>query len=137
MKVKILFDTGYRILATMEANECPAEEFLIENQTYHSARNGLVVMLGHVADKGLIGVSPKWFHEASKRDKVYEFTKGDLRLFFFKGNGRDIAVCVSGVIKKGKKADKQSVARAASERSAYLAAIQSNSLEIIDDEQDQ
>lgn len=134
MKAKVLAEDRYRILAVVEDDACPAEDFLILSDNYERSRQGLISMLQAVAELGLGEVSSKWFHEASKAQKIYEFIKGDLRLFFFKGQGRDIAVCTCGVVKKGQKADAAVVGRAASLRNEYMAAAQSGNLEIICDD---
>lgn len=92
-------------------------------------------MLEHVATRGLDGVPVKWFHEASKEEKIYEFIKGPFRVFFFKGEGTQIAVCTSHARKSGKKADKKSVAHAARLRTAYMSAVQTDTLRVeIDDD---
>ncbi|MES2611500.1 MAG: hypothetical protein V4679_14735 [Pseudomonadota bacterium] len=75
-----------------------------------------------------------WHHEASKKDKVYEFIKGPLRLFFFKGSNGQIAVCTSGVRKNGAKADKGSVKAAATLRDDYETAVKLDTLEIINED---
>ena len=57
-----------------------------------------------------------------------------LRLFFFKGDGRDIAVCTTGTIKSGRKADKQAVKKADGLRRNYFNALKNQSLEVVEDE---
>lgn len=94
-------------------------------------------MLQHVAKSGFQGVPSKWCHEANKKEQVYEFIKGPLRLFYFKGKGKQIAVCTGGVRKKGSKADAGAVATAAGMRQAYMKAVEENTLEIVSDEEDQ
>ena len=129
MKAKVLFEgEQFRVLATMEGDECPVEEFLAGNA-------GLRRMLEHVAAVGLEEVPTKWHHEASKQDKVSEFRKGDFRLFFFKGVGGDIAVCHEVVMKKRQKADKAAVERTAKKRAAYFKAVEQGNLEIVDEDE--
>ena len=127
MKLKVLFEDRFRILAVMDGDGCPVEAFLDDDEP---ACTGLLHMLEVVAELGLEGVSSKWFHEVSKADKISEFIKGNLRLFFFKGRGRDIAVCVECRMKKGQKADKGAVARAASTRARYYS---TTSIEVIEE----
>lgn len=91
-------------------------------------------ILGHVAEKGLQNVPSAWFHEADKAKGIYEFIKGPLRLFFFKGQGNDIAVCTAGIRKKADKADKKSVNKADAWRNDYFAAIDNTTLEVVEDE---
>ena len=94
-------------------------------------------MLEIVAELGLQDVPSKWWHEANKREQIYEFIKGPLRLFFFKGQGKQIAVCTGGGRKRGGSADPKLVATAAEARRAYFEAAKANKLEVIDDDEDQ
>lgn len=135
MKLKILFEGRFKIVAIMEGDTCPAETFLLDGEEDTAAyRTGLTQMLEYVAENGLAAASHAWLHEANKRDQIFEFIKGPLRLFFFKGSDGQIAVCTSGVRKKGQKADKHAVARAVTLRTEYLAAHTDHSLEIIHEE---
>lgn len=88
-------------------------------------------MLLAVAERGLQGVPSVWWHEVDKPNGIYEFSKGALRLFFFKGADRQIAVCVSGVRKSGPKVDKSSVRLAAATKAVYFDAIGNGSCEVI------
>ena len=138
MKVKVLAEGKYEIVAVMDGVACPAEDFLTTGEADTRVnRQGLFQMLKLVADWGLQGVPSGWWHEANKQEKIYEFIRGPLRLFFFKGEGSQIAVCTGGVRKKGSKADKGSVTAASSSRKAYLSAIQAQTLEIMRDEENQ
>ena len=119
----------------MEGDICPTEVFLESGEASTAAsRLGLAQMLEHVATRGLKEIPSTWTHEASKDKKIFEFIKGDLRLFFFKGQGRQITVCTVGVMKKGQKADKASVSKSANMKSDYFDAAQSNTIEVIKDE---
>lgn len=116
----------------MDGDKCAAEDFLtIGEAATLSARLGLVNMLEFLAENGLEKASSAWFHEANKNERIYEFIKGPLRLFFFKGSKGQIAVCTSGVRKNGAKADKAAVSAAAALREAYETAVKSDTLEII------
>jgi hypothetical protein len=137
LKVKILFEAQFKIVATMDGENCPAEQFLLDGEdATEAARTGLVQILEFLAENGLGKASHAWLHEANKEEQIYEFIKGPLRLFFFKGNDGHIAVCTQGVRKNGKKADKAAVAHAADLRSKYESAHKQHTLEIIEDEED-
>lgn len=85
----------------MEGDECPALDFLTDGEeTTRSSREGLAYMLGKVAEMGFDKLPVKWCHEANKRHHIYEFSKGQLRLFYFKGADDEIAICSGGVMKK-------------------------------------
>lgn len=135
MKVKGLADDKYQVVAVMENGNCAAELFLADGEaSTKSARTGLVQMLERVAELGLQNVPNAWSHEVNKREQIYEFIKGPLRLFYFKGEGRQIAVCTTGVRKSGKKADKAAIARAVKMRAAYFEAVQNKTLQVVSDE---
>lgn len=131
----MLFEANYKVVAVMVNDDCPAIDFITNGEeSTRSARTGLFEMLANVADKGLQGVSSKWFHEANKKEEIYEFIKGPLRLFFFKGIDGQIAVCTSGVRKSGPKADKAAVNKAAEMRKAYFLDLANNKLQVVEDE---
>jgi hypothetical protein len=135
LKVKLLVEDEYQIVGVIEGDSCPAEDFLtFGDANTEAARVGLAQMLGTLAEKGWHDVPAKWSHEADKQLQIFEFIKGPLRLFFFKGHGKQIAVCTGGVRKTGAKADKGAVRLAAERRKSYFDAIESNMLEIVDEE---
>ena len=137
MDLQELFDDKFQVVAAMDGDTCPALEFLLGGEASTAAsRQGLLEMLMRVAELGFQGVPAKWTHEANKSEQIYEFVKGDLRLFFFKGQGRQIAVCTAGAMKKGQKADKGMVSLSASIKSAYFAALQSGTLKVKKNEND-
>jgi hypothetical protein len=136
MRVKPLLEDQYQIVAVLNGDECPAEEFLNSgDQSTKAMREGLAEMLATVAERGFDDLPPGWVHEADKPLKVYEFIKGSLRLFFFKGVGRQIAVCVCGGIKKRKKADPKPVKKAGRWRKEYFEAAKSGALETVHEDE--
>ncbi len=133
MKVKVLYSDKYDVVAVMDGDDCPTEDFLENGEaTTQASREGLSIILQHIAENGLNGAS--WVHEANKQEGIYEFTKGKLRLFFFKGVNNQIAVCTTGVIKKQQKADKPSVNKAIGYKKQYAQAIETNSITVVEDE---
>lgn len=91
-------------------------------------------MLEYVATNGLQVMPVAWSHEADKANGIYEFIKGPLRLFYFKGLNGEIAVCTSGVRKSGQKADKAAVAHAIDLKKKYMTAVKHNTYEVAKDE---
>lgn len=135
MQVKVLAELRFRVVAVIDGASCPVEDFISAGEVSTKAsRDGLFEMIGHIAERGLQNIPPAWWHEADKAKGIYELIKGPLRLFFFKGAGKDIAVCTSGIRKSGQKADKHSVNRAAILKAAYFDAIAKNTYEVVDDE---
>ncbi len=135
MRLKLLFEGEYQILGVMHGDECEADDFLQQGEaTLHASRVGLAAIMQHIAENGLQNAPPVWVHEVNKKHGIYEFVKGDLRLFFFHGKNKQIAVCSAGVVKKGQKADKSAVKKAANLQEAYSAAVADQTLEVVQDE---
>lgn len=133
MNLVELASSKHQVVAVMDGDTCPAVDFLTHGEaTTESSRNGLIDMLDAVSEMGLQGVPGAWLHEANKQLGIYEFVKGRLRLFFFKGVNGQIAVCTTGVMKSGQKADKASVKKAAEFRDLYFAAHAANTLRVVD-----
>lgn len=135
MKVQEVFADRYQVLGAMTQASCPAIDFLTNGEANTEAsRQGLLVMLQHVAANGFDDIPTAWSHEVDKKEGIYEFIKGPLRLFYFKGQGNSIAVCTGGSRKKGQKADKAQVAQAIQLKCEYWRAVKSGNLEIQKDE---
>lgn len=132
MNLVEIASSKFKVMAVMDGNTCPAIDFLVSGEaTTQSSRSGLLVMIETVAENGLDGVPPTWLHEASKQHGIYEFIKGRLRLFFFKGANGQIAVCSGGVLKKTGKADKSAVSKAAEFKARYFADMAANNIKVI------
>lgn len=125
-------------MAVMDGDDCPTEDFLVEGDAAtENAREGLLEMMYHIAERGLQNCPAGWSHEVSKKDGIYELIKGRLRLFFFKGSGRQIVVCTHGIMKKTQKASTHEVKRAKGYKDSYEAAQGRNQLKVIKDEDQQ
>jgi hypothetical protein len=118
----------FTVLGVVENCCCPVESFL----STEAARDGLRMFLQMVAEQGLQNLPASWTHEASKKEQIYEFIKGPLRLFYFKGVAGQIAICTGGVRKAGRNADPAAVAKASRLRKAYFEAHQSNTLIVME-----
>lgn len=132
MKVRIFAATAQHQVVTFVENErSPTEDFLFfgEKSTLVS-REGLVVFLQMAAELGLSKLPAAWFHEVDKRNKIFEFVKGDLRLFFFRGQGKQLVVCTTGIRKKTQKVDRLSIQKAINIRNRYEQAVRRNTLEV-------
>jgi hypothetical protein len=129
LRLKQLFSGKFEIVAILDGEVCPAERFLLDGEkSTEASRLGLMQMLSEVAEVGLQKVPQSWVHEADKTLKIYEFIKGPLRLFFFKGKNGQIAVCTTGVRKSGDKADNAAVKKAAKLRNDYYEALKNETL---------
>ena len=135
MKVKRLAEDAFNIVAVMDGNECAAEKFLTDGEkTTQANRDGLFKFLEHTAKHGLQGIPSAWWHEVDKPNGIYEFIKGSLRLFFFKGHGNDIAICTVGGRKKGQKVDKSAVQTSIGWKKSYETAYSNGTYKVIENE---
>jgi len=133
VRVQLLAEDSFQVVAVMSGDRCPTLDFLSAGQkATEASRKGLLRMIEHIAEHGLADLPGAWSHEVNKDESIYELIKGDLRLFFFKGKDRQITALTSGVMKKGQKVDAPSVARAIALKKEYLSAHQQKSLEVVD-----
>lgn len=133
MRVKTLFEINFRVVAVMDGDLCPADEFIVNGEaTTKASREGISTILEYVAENGLQNIPIAWVHEADKKNGIYEFIKGPMRLFFFKGIGNEIAICTLGGRKKGEKADKSAVSASIELKKKYIAAVANGSYEVIE-----
>jgi len=91
-------------------------------------------MLEDTAKVGLENIPSAWTHEANKKEKIFEFIKGRLRLYFFKGLEEQIVVCTSGQLKKTDKANKAVIEEAARYRKEYFEALHKDTLQVMKNE---
>ena len=80
---------------------------------YGKAVVGLFEVFKRIEKPGPIGLGVKLFHSVDKNSKIYEFVKGDLRLFCFLAPQGPICICCAVLIKKGQAVDKSAVRRTA------------------------
>lgn len=133
MKLQALFTDAYQIVAVVDGDDCPAQDFLTNREADQQASSsGLLDMMAHIAQNGFQGVPSKWTHEANKNHGIYELIRGRLRLFYFHGKGSQIIVCTGGAVKNGKKANPQEVEKAINYKKDYFKAAEINQLELIE-----
>ena len=83
---------------------------------------GMLAVFNRFAEHGRVR-STRLFHEADKSKDIYEFTKGDLRVyFFFASDSGELVVCSHAVRKKRQKVDPADVDRAVELKKRYEAA---------------
>ena len=133
MELKLLAKDKYRVTAVTANGKCPTEDFLLNlDATYRASSEGLFELLDRISQNGLDDISSALCHEVDKNEKIFEFIKGKLRLFFFKGNGDLLVVCTTGLVKKTPKVDKKAVAKAITCKNQYLNAVKQNTLVILE-----
>ncbi len=119
--VGVLAEGQYKVVAMEKGTSFPAHDFLLDDQVgFDSNRQALVQLLSRVAEDGLDGLPTALCHQADKKHGIYEFIKGRLRLYFFRGVNGDIAVCTAGTVKKTQKVDRAMIDAAARMKADYF-----------------
>jgi len=117
---------------------CPLVRQLQDYVTqYKACVSGFVKLFEYAVTKvnGPHGLLKEWFHLVDSAEEIYEFVKGDLRLFCFIGDGA-VVVCSSVALKRRRKADPQEVAKAVRLKKSYWIAKQKNQVVIVSGEKD-
>jgi hypothetical protein len=89
---------------------------------YGKSVAGIYEVFKRIEKPGPIGLGVKLFHSVDKNSKIYEFVKGDLRVFCFLAPHGPVCVCCTVRVKKGQSADKGAVRIAAEFAKIYRAA---------------
>lgn len=93
--------------------ETPALDFLREmaaKGNYSGSAKGFKKLFERFADGGRQKLTAELFHEVDNNESIWEFIKGDLRIFcFMEGN---TVYLTHGAIKKSRKVDPAEVTRA-------------------------
>ena len=140
MRLKLLSNGTWKVLAEVDSHgACALEAALVrysQSKQYSAAVNGFLALWERIPLEGPRRFGTDLYHRVDHEHDIYEFIKGDLRLYCFEAEGR-LVVC-SHVDKKStqktKDRDKQ---RAIELRRRYLKAESDKSLEIIEDEKDE
>ncbi len=125
----------YTVIALIEdgngGDECRVLDFLTDaSSQYSGSVKGLKVLFQRYGQLGRNGLTTELFHEVSKNEQIWEFIKGDLRVFCFKDpHDGSVVVLSHAIIKKGRKTKESDVTKAKSARNVYLAAKVSGKLQ--------
>lgn len=121
MNLQPLFESQYRVMAIVVGGSCPVDDFLSDlSDTTQLARMAISSWLESIAETGLHAAPVAWYKVANRENGIYEFKKGDIRVFFFKGKSNEVVVCTCGVVKKGQKADPQAVQASIRAKNKYF-----------------
>lgn len=121
MRLRPLIKDRWKICAPLDVqNKTEIEIFLSElDGNYRANRNGLLVIMERYAKQGPAGMNDAFCHLANKKEKIWEFIKGRLRVYWFDTDD-GIVVCVCGCIKKTQKVDPSMVNRAVQMKDEYF-----------------
>jgi putative component of toxin-antitoxin plasmid stabilization module len=122
-------ESRFQVVGTVDDEACEAERFLTEGEEAEkSYRDGVRMKLMYLVKYGFQNVPDTWSRVVDRQEGVWELRHGPLRLFYFKGSGQQIAVCVCGRRKKGRKVDPQAVGQACRARRMYGEAVKYGTL---------
>lgn len=134
MELTIIFSDKYSIAAVSRNAVCKVTDFLQEpTSAYQASADGLFNVMERVSKDGLDQLPHSLSHFVDKKEKIYEFIKGDLRLFYFKGQDNLLVICTSVVIKKTQKVDKKQVNLAIRLKLEYLQSVRDGTIVLIED----
>lgn len=112
----------YRVCAVMFEQDfkfaCPVWDFMkAQHPTIPGSVSGLKGLFERYADSGRAKLSTEVFHHADQKEEIFEFIKGQIRIFcFLDGNA---AILTNGALKKTPKASSSDVGEAIRCRNLY------------------
>jgi len=122
--MRLIVVNRFRFAVAALANDDGAEvlEFLRDVPAdMRGSAAGMLALFERYAEGGRQRLPTSTFHEASRKDGVWQFIKGRLRVYCFIDDG-SLVILTHGSVKKTQKADRGEVARAARCKQQYLAA---------------
>lgn len=132
MKLKVLFSDKYKIAAVCSGDDCAVKTDLsgenLKLINYQTTLDYLNNMLRIAAINGLSKFGSNYVHLVDRKNKIYEFSKGDLRLIFFNGEGTLVAICINIFVKKSQKTPKEHVKNAVLIKNKYFEEAKSNQI---------
>lgn len=106
------------------------DKFLQDVDAMHQASaKGFKVLFQRYAKQGRPGLTAELFHEANKKERIWELIKGRLRIYCFIDSDNNLLLLSHGIVKKNQTTRKNDVRQAVALRDRYLAANQSGTLQ--------
>lgn len=138
MELTVIFSDKYRVAVVSKNGECEVTDFLRNvEKTYKAHSDGLFAVLEKVSKEGLDQLPDSLSRLVDNKEKIREFRRGKLRLFYFNGHGDLLVVCTSALIKKTQKVDKSHIDKAKKLKTQYFKSDKEGTLELIEDNQDE
>lgn len=121
MKLLIVEKGVNEVCDIIENDESVALGFLSNAApNMQAAAKGFRALFRRYAEAGRRNLNTDLFHEVDNKNGIWEFVRGQLRVFCFMDDGR-LLILTHGTVKKTKKVDRQEVARAVRQKDVYLA----------------
>lgn len=134
MELTVIVSDKYIVAAISNNGACETIDFLRDvEKTYKASADGLFDILNRVSANGLEPLPDSLSHLVDKKEKIYEFIKGNLRLFYFRGQNNLLVICTSVTIKKTQKVDKKQVDLAIRRKLEYLQSVKDGTIVLIED----
>jgi hypothetical protein len=105
-------------------DSCALEQELValmSDAKYGASATGLGALWERIPKTGPKSLGAALYHRVDEKDDIYEFIKGDIRLFCFEADGA-IVVCSHAIIKKSQKTKRKDIAPAIALKERYLVA---------------
>jgi len=132
-----LWDVTAVVEESVDDDCCPLTDFLTDiGAQYAGSASGMYDLLERFAESGKETFSDDLCHLVSKDEKIWQFTKGRLRVLWFYGQGNRIVVCSHGFVKQSQKTPKKEINRAISTKKQYETAAKINAVTILEEEDD-
>lgn len=109
------------------------------NKKYEGSIKRLFATLSQVANtqQGPTLLPKERSHEANKKENIFEFIAGDLRLFwFYSQHQKKVIICGCQHLKKSQKANKKEVDRIIKIKREYVVAFKADNITYFDDEEE-
>nr|WP_256736599.1 type II toxin-antitoxin system RelE/ParE family toxin [Pseudomonas gingeri] len=133
--MKILFANRWQIASPMESNGLSQVELFMEEvgSGFESNLNGLLIMMERHSKQGPETFNTAQCHYVDQDEKIYEYIKGRLRLFWFEDDDK-IVVCTHGIVKKSQKTPRREIQRAIRVKRTYSESKSLNSLRFLSED---
>ncbi|GFM73770.1 hypothetical protein PSCICL_47620 [Pseudomonas cichorii] len=119
----------------MEADgRSQVEKFMDEvGAGFEANLNGLLIMMERHSKLGSDAFNTAQCHYVDQGEKIYEYIKGRLRIFWFEDDDK-IIVCTHGIVKKSQKTPGREIQKAIRVKRTYSQSKILNSLQFIEED---
>lgn len=101
--------------------------------SFEANLNGLLIMMERHSKLGADAFNTAQCHYVDQGERIYEYIKGRLRLFWFEDDDK-IVVCTHGIVKKDQKTPRREIQRAVRVKKAYAQSKSLKGLQFIEED---
>ncbi len=137
MKLKVLEKNRWNIVTPIadDSDDCPLEVHLhdlSEDKKLKGYANGFLTLFKRSADHGPGLLGTDLYHCVDVKENIYEYIKGPLRLLCYQAKG-SLIICSHVIRKTRNKITSRDTAPAIKIKNEYLAALEANNVEYIEE----